>query len=300
MSWKHALASLGRHPWGSLGCALAISAALAVPGGLWLLGFGAQALEGQARASLEVHLFLDAKVDEPQARALARELQGWGEVGSAQVVSPQDHLKALQARDPAIQGLEAGLLPWTVALAPKEPAGFVALLQKVEPLKQRPALLESVEAGDPQAAALVGTLPRLRWLSWAAAALVGLGSLLVVSNAVGLSVVKRRDEIELLRQLGARERQVLWPFFQETFLLGALGGVLGGGFLVGVLAVARGLVERALPALVAPSLGETSAYVVGASVLVGLLLAWVGAYLSARQQLRHIDRPHEAPRLWPL
>src|SRR5256885_13414827 len=82
----------------------------------------------------------------------------------------------------------------------------------------------------------------LRGFGTGSLALVGIAALLVVANTIRLAVYARRDEIEIMKLVGATDRYVRTPFLLE----GALQGVLGAALAVaGIVSVQHWLLPRA-------------------------------------------------------
>jgi cell division transport system permease protein len=57
-------------------------------------------------------------------------------------------------------------------------------------------------------------------------------SVFIIFNVVKLNIFYRRDEINILRLVGATDRYIKAPFLLEGLILGALGGLLAGGLLL--------------------------------------------------------------------
>jgi cell division transport system permease protein len=72
------------------------------------------------------------------------------------------------------------------------------------------------------------------------ATILGLATLLIVSNTIRLAVLSRRDELEILSLVGASRAFVNTPFLLEGLLQGALGGAVA-------LVVLYGLFRLVLP-----------------------------------------------------
>src|SRR5262249_31485223 len=105
-------------------------------------------------------------------------------------------------------------------------------------------------------------------------------ALLVVANTIRLAVYARRDEIEIMKLVGATDGYVRLPFLLE----GALQGLIGGGLAISALVGAqRWLLPRAQEAFLfaAGSAGpplvsiSTMGIVAAAGALVGLLGSWL-------------------------
>ena len=110
-------------------------------------------------------------------------------------------------------------------------------------------------------------LRRARVVGLALLLLLAAGTAVLVSNALGLAVYARREELEIMKLVGATDAFVAAPFLVEGLLQGLLGGGLAAGALLGLRAA---LLPRA-----AALAGVTPA-VLGAEVPWGLVGALVG------------------------
>jgi cell division transport system permease protein len=57
-------------------------------------------------------------------------------------------------------------------------------------------------------------------------------SVFIIFNVVKINIFYRKDEITILRLVGATDRYIKAPFLLEGLLLGSLGGLLAGGLLL--------------------------------------------------------------------
>lgn len=114
--------------------------------------------------------------------------------------------------------------------------------------------------------------------------LVGFVVLFIIVNTIRLAVVARREEIEVMRLVGASDAFIRWPFIFE----GAFVGLLGAAAALAVLAVASGPVTdfmygffRVLPLEFDSLQRDVVLLVVGTGFGVGVL----GSWLSVRSYL---------------
>jgi cell division transport system permease protein len=119
-----------------------------------------------------------------------------------------------------------------------------------------------------------------------ALALVLAAALLVVANTIRLAVYARRDEIEIMKLVGATNAYVRTPFLLEGMLQGLAGALLA---VVGLELVQRLVIPRAAAAFsfaagaAAPHIAAAHfGILAGAGAVVGLL----GSYLAVARFLR--------------
>lgn len=139
---------------------------------------------------------------------------------------------------------------------------------------------------NPQVVDKLLTITRI--LSFGGFAVLGmmlLVALFVIVNTIRLAVHARRDEIEIMKLVGATDWFVRWPFILEGMLVGAFGAVVA---LVGLLAAA-GPVTNALIAfldILPVSLGPNFiAQLAGGVLGFALLVGAGGATISVRTHL---------------
>ena len=114
--------------------------------------------------------------------------------------------------------------------------------------------------------------------------LVGFVVLFIIVNTIRLAVVARREEIEVMRLVGASDAFIRWPFIFE----GAFVGLLGAGAALAILAVASGPMTdfmygffRVLPLELGSLQRDVILLVLGTGLGVGVL----GSWLSVRSYL---------------
>jgi cell division transport system permease protein len=100
-------------------------------------------------------------------------------------------------------------------------------------LRQVPGAAE-VDFGTAWLERLEALLGRVRVAGLALLALLALGTAVLVSNTLRLGVYARREEIEIMKLVGATDAFVGAPFVVEGLLQGLLGGLLAAAALLGL------------------------------------------------------------------
>jgi cell division transport system permease protein len=110
-------------------------------------------------------------------------------------------------------------------------------------------------------------------------------ALFVIVNTIRIAVHARRDEIEIMKLVGATDWFVRWPFILEGMLVGALGAVAA----TAVVLVAAGPVMNAMVSFIEIlplSFGQTFVWqLVGSVFALALAVGGGGAMLSVRAHL---------------
>jgi cell division transport system permease protein len=214
-------------------------------------------------------------------------------VHTATLVTPEDALararRGLGSAGAALEG-SAGLeMPWVVEITPRFDApassdGAVGALSKDV------AALDGVDEVMSPGGELERVTALMRLLHGAGAflgLLIGLVVIVVVSNAVKITVFQRKDEIAIMKLVGATDAFVRTPFVVSGLVQGTLGALLGLGALAVAHASLAGVVRVALSgALGAFVLEPMSASLWFALLAAGALLGVLGAALSVRRFMR--------------
>ena len=283
---RRALLNLWRAPVPSLLAVVTITLALFLGGALAFTVLGARPLLASWGAQPAVTAYPDRALSEEQARGVADRVRSAEPGAEVVFVSPAQALDRLRVQlgdlGGTLDGLSRNPLPATVEVSPRGAGDLRALAARVSQM----AGVADVDYGREWVDRLEALGNALRGFGTGSLALVGLAALLVVANTIRLAVYARRDEIEIMKLVGATDRYVRAPFLLEGALQGLCGAALAAA---GLLAVQRLLLPRAAAAFAfasgaqAPHLSaQHCALLAAAGALVGLC----GSYLAVARFLR--------------
>lgn len=252
-----------------------------------LLGF--EQLAGRIDESAGVVLFLKdvSVIEAEEVRAQVRRVPG---VAAAQLVSPEEVLRSLRA---TLNGSELELLEKSQGIS----LGFVVHVRvtddhvaQLEQLSSRLAAVEGVEEASHPGAEFA----RLRTLEsalWSIASFVGVllagVSILVIHYTAKLTLYARREELTLLKLVGATDNFIRVPLL----LIGGLQGLCGTVIALGLMALSREAltiyIGRALEGI-APALpiAALSPPLAMGLIFAGTLLGMGASSLSLERFLR--------------
>lgn len=128
--------------------------------------------------------------------------------------------------------------------------------------------------------------------SWGLVLVLGLVSVVVISNTIRLTVFARRKEINIMKYVGATNGFIRWPFFVEGLAAGLVAALIAGTVVVGGYGVLvyfshdlTGFWRTLLGASVLP-LGKVWYKVVGGFLVFGALIGSLGTAASIRKYLK--------------
>ena len=282
---RRAAMNLWRAPLPSVVAVITIALALFLGAALAFSVASARALLVSWGAQPSVTAYLDPSLSEEQARALADRIRSQEPVELVHVTKAValDRLRVqLGSLAGALDGLPANPLPASLELTPRAGVDLRALAERVAALPG----VRDVDYGREWVDRIEALGRALRQFGTATLVLVSLAALLVVANTIRLAVYARREEIDIMRLVGATDAYVRLPFVIEGALQGLCGAVLA---ISGLVAVQRIVLPRAAAAFAfasgvpAPHLSPLHcALLAGAGAVVGLS----GSYLAVARFLR--------------
>jgi cell division transport system permease protein len=285
---RRAAVNLWRAPLLSLVSVLTIGLSLFI-GATFVLGlFTARRLLMSWGAQPSITLYLDAATNDGQGLTLAQQIRAKGDV-DVRYVDAATALQRLRADlgelGPALDGLTQNPLPASLEIRPRTHLATPSLRVLAAELEQLPGVRD-VEYGREWLDKLEALGRGLRaFAAGAFLAVIG-AALMVVANTIRLAVYARRDEIEIMKLVGATDGYVRAPFLME----GALQGVLGAAVAVGaVLAAQQWLLPRASQAF-ADAVGVGAPHLLpayaGAVLAAGAMVGFVGSWIAVARFLK--------------
>ncbi len=290
-----ALFSLGqlvRTPLASLMTIAVIGIALALPTGLYVIIDNMQRVSGSWDTTARISMFLKKSIPEERAKYLANRIEKIPAVTSVKYISPKaalEEFKRLSGFGKTLNTLD-NPLPSVILITPKITASNDKELQTLVERLKKNSEADLVQL-DLQ---WVRRLNALLDIARRSAAMLGIvlaaAVLLIIGNTIRLSVLNRRDEIEVIKLVGGTNAFIRRPFLYSGMYQGLFGAIGAWLLIEGSLALLRGPIS-ALALLYSSDFSvqglvwSTS----GALLLVGALLGWLGSRFAVGRHLSEIE-----------
>lgn len=287
--------SLGKlwvNPIGTLLTAAVIGITLALPAGLHVLVKNVAAVSYSWESTLQASLFLKDSVNRERGAKLADEIGARAGVGKAVYVSREESLaefRELSGFGEALDLLSENPLPAVIVVTPKRELSKDQVGDLIDDLAKQPEV-DQAKLDQQWLERLYALLDIATRMVWLVAGLLGLAVIVVVGNTIRLDIENRRDEIEVMKLIGAPDGFIRRPFLYTGFWYGFMGGVIGFLFVIGAL-LAIGGPARQLSALYQSSYA-LSGLSLNATLLMfaaGILLGWFGAFWTVARHLSKIE-----------
>lgn len=281
---REAVVSLRRNGLMTVAAVTTLMVALLTVGTAVLLGLNLTHLAAALEAQVQIVAFLRDGLSEPQIRRLQRTVATLPGVTSVQFVGRSEALARLRQRlgTAALTDLESSNpLPDSleVRVSQTHPVPDVA-----STVARQPGVQE-VTYGAEVTERLVALTHAVRAVAALLTLLLASVALVVVANTIRLTVIARRQEIEIMELVGATRWFIRWPFFLEGILQGAGAAVGAALVLLTLYALASLRLSASLPFLPVVSLSEAVQPVALSVLTTGVLVGAFGSMIAVRRFL---------------
>lgn len=280
-----ALRDLRRAGRVAISAILLTTLSLAALGGFWLLSANLGQAVGQFRERVKIVVYLKREPAPAQAGALVERVRAMPGVAAARYVGKAEALGTLRqvlGKDAAVaDSLPQNPLPASLEVIPTAEGatsdGARALVTRLAALPEA----EEVGGGVDWIERFAQS-QRLLWLVGLGIGLVLAGAaILTVTTATTLVLHARRDEMEIMRLVGAPEHVVRLPLLLQGMMQGLLGAMLA----IWVLIAGYALIGPRIEPLLSETLGLARLtflrpFNIVALMLTGTLLGGLGGWLA--------------------
>jgi len=241
------------------------------------------------RQGVRMMVYLQPDLQRDRIPGLRAEIQSMYGVAEVSFIPKEAALERLrdqmQRQSSIIVGLDHNPLPdaFELRMIPTTQTGgkMETLAKELEQLPE----VEEVEYGQQWIGRLTSVFNLFRLAGSALGALFFMVAVFIVANTIRLLIYARREEVEIMRLVGATDGFIKAPFYIEGMILGALGGVIGLGSLFLMYLAVSSNVEASLTGD-SFTLRFLPPEMVGAILLGSIIVGWFGCYLSLKQFMK--------------
>jgi cell division transport system permease protein len=234
-SWTH----IRRSPYQALAAILTMFLTFLVTGAFTLTVVTSFFILQYFESKPQVTVFFGDKAGKPEADALKSTLEATGKTASIKYVSKEEALaiyKEQNKNDPLLlEMVTADILPASLEVSASDPR----YLKELEPVMKSASGVEEVVYQKDVVDTLLSWTNAIRWVGGTLVVLLSLNAILIIMTIIGMKVALKKDEVEILKLIGASQWYIRFPFILEGGLYGVAGGVLAWFIIEGLLVWSR-------------------------------------------------------------
>ena len=203
-------------------------ACLVIVGSFSILAYNLDVMVEELNQTSEILVYVDSSLPDAEARSIGTQINLMDNVLQATFVSREEALEDFIADhdgDSAFSGVQASDLRHRYVVSLEN---NLLMKQTDEQLKALPGVAKTNAAYE-LAEGFSTIQSVLHIVSYAVIAVLLVVSLLIISNTVKLAMYDRKDEIAIMKMVGATNGFIRLPFIVEGFTLGMIGAVLAFG-----------------------------------------------------------------------
>ncbi len=224
----------------------------------------------------------------PSPEAMKERILRMEGVRSADFTSKEKALNELRlelkGHEGILEGVDSNPLPASFEIRVHDEYIEPARLESVVKGIEAEAWVEEVQYSKEWAEKLASFLRFVKLVAAGTGAFLAAATLFIISNTIRLAVYARKDEIEIMKLVGASDMYVKAPFVIE----GVVQGVLGGLLAMGILATGRAAIMGQVPAYLRFALEMPYPVPVFMAVLAasGVVMGVAGSLISMNRFLK--------------
>ena len=241
------------------------------------------------KEGIRIMVYLKSNVEKNKILEIERNLLGMYGVKDTLFISKEEGLTRLKEQmkrqssllenlteNPLPDAFEISMISQNVTISDIE-----NLAGQIESMPE----VSDVEYGKKWIGRFVGFLKLFQMVGIALGGIFFIAAVVIAANTIRLVLYSRRDEIEIMRLVGASDGFIKAPFYIEGILHGAFGGFIGLLCLSGIYLAIENSIENDFTTAII-SLRFLSIEMMLIIFFVSVFAGWMGCFLSLRQFLK--------------
>ncbi|RUO50360.1 cell division protein FtsX [Pseudidiomarina aquimaris] len=287
------LGELARYPFASLMTMAVLGLSLTLPATLYVIVKNTDSVGANFQNASEITVFLRQDLDDQAVTTFAKRIELNPAVAEIKLIEKEAALAEFRERSgfgDALETLDSNPLPDVLLVTPhanhRAPAAAEALLQELK--QQREVDEARLDVGWLQRFEAIVQLIRDGFLGLAL--LLCIAVVLIVGNTIRLNISSKRDEIMVMKLVGATDAYIQRPFLYTGLWYGIVGGVITWLATAALLWWLSGAV-RNIADLYESQFRLTGLNLAEMGVIWGLAigLGLLGSHIAVRKHVRAIE-----------
>jgi cell division transport system permease protein len=256
----------------------------------------------QINDKIDVSVYLRDDITSSQRNELMEQLRALPNVRGVEYVSKDEARKRFQADNTGNQGLLQAIsetgnpLPASISIDPVDPSRIQSIkdfLDKPDNKALQDPQAGTSYSGDRKAAIdkITHATGVLQKVGVAAVLVFAVISVLIIFNTIQMAIFNRRDELTIMRLLGATTWYIRGPFVVESILYGVIAALISGVIIHSIFVTASSALQASSLGLL--DIGYSSQYfrenlwkLLTMQLLVGIVIGAVSSIIATRRYLK--------------
>jgi cell division transport system permease protein len=245
---------------------------------------------GSVRDDVSVEAYFPPDATDEEIDEITNTVEGWPEVASVNYISEEEALATFKEtfadRPELYENLDPGVLPASLQIQLENPTEAEVVAQRLE--EEQGFSDENLSYPQQTIDRLNSVTSAMIWGLYGATILFLISSVLLISNAIRLSIFARRKEIEVMKLVGASDGFVRTPFVFEGMVQGLIGAGLAALTVVWLNLLFIDWARDALPFVPISGDAVNTILILLVLVIVGVAIGVLGSFLSVTRFLRKV------------
>ena len=225
---KEGIRGIFLHGFMSFAAVCVTVACLIIVGSFSILAYNLDVMVQDLNQTSEILVYIDSDLSDAEARSIGTKINALSNVLQAKFISREEALESFvkdHNGDSAFNGVQASDLRHRYEVTLEDNS----LMDQTDAQLQQIPGVAKTNAAYELAQGFTTIQQVLHIASVALIAVLLVISLLIISNTVKLAMYDRRDEISIMKMVGATNGFIRLPFIVEGFTLGMMGAILAFG-----------------------------------------------------------------------
>lgn len=281
---KEGVKSIFQHGFMSFAAVTVIIACLIITGSFGLLAYNVSSLITRAEDENELYAFVEDTLTDTEALALAGKIYAVPNVRSAEFISRDEAFVEYsdelgEDANWMLDGLESDVLRHRYKILVEDISATAETAEEIGNIEGIGNVRYSYELAD----GIITVRNVLNAVAVVIGAVLLLVSILMISNTVRLANNDRREEIFIMKMVGATNAFVRWPFLVQGFLLGLFGAIIAFFLEMGIYIYAGRLITQYAPVLTLIPFQSIAPQMLIAFLVVGFVVGVIGGSTTIRR-----------------
>jgi cell division transport system permease protein len=256
----------------------------------------------QISNKIDITVYLKDSVNQTQLNNFESQLRGLSNVKSVQYISKDEALAIYKSENAGNQNLLEAVdetsnpLPASINIAPydiNKIQDIKNFINQKQFIKLQDAQLGTSYSGDRKAAIdrIAKATKVLREAGIVGIAIFAIVSALIIFNTLRMAIFNRKDEITIMRLLGAKPWFIRGPFIVEASMYGFISAFISIGVIKIMFTIFASSLQASSLGLL--DIGYATSYfnrniwlLLGAQILVGILLGAIFSFIATARYLK--------------